>query len=31
MLDRVRIALRKGDLRSAAKYGRVFELTPVSI
>ena len=30
-LDRVRIALRKGDLRAAAKYGRVFELTPVSV
>ena len=29
-LDAVRKALRDGDLDSAAKLGRVFELTPVS-
>ena len=29
-LDAVRLALRKGDVTEAAKYGRVFELTPVS-
>jgi hypothetical protein len=29
-LDSVRLALRRGDLAEAAKYGRVFELTPVS-
>jgi hypothetical protein len=28
-LDAVRIALRKGDVATAAKLGRVFELTPV--
>jgi len=28
-LDRVRLALRRGDIAEAAKYGRVFELTPV--
>jgi hypothetical protein len=28
-LDAVRDALEKGDLATAAKYGRVFELTPV--
>jgi hypothetical protein len=28
-LDAVRLALRRGDLATAAKYGRVFELTPV--
>jgi hypothetical protein len=29
-LETVRIALRAGDIAEAAKYGRVFELTPVS-
>ena len=29
-LDTVRLALREGDLATAAKYGRVFELMPVS-
>ena len=29
-LDDVREALRKGDLRSAAKYGRIYELRPVA-
>ena len=29
-LETVRIALRRGDVTEAAKYGRVFELTPVS-
>jgi hypothetical protein len=29
-LDTVRLALRRGDIATAAKYGRVFELTPVS-
>ena len=29
-LDAVRLALRAGDLATAAKYGRLFELTPVS-
>jgi hypothetical protein len=28
-LDTVRKALREGDVASAAKYGRVFELVPV--
>lgn len=28
-LDSVRLALRRGDLVEAAKYARVFELTPV--
>lgn len=28
-LETVRLALRAGDLATAAKYGRVFELTPV--
>jgi len=28
-LDTVRLALRRGDLAEAAKYGRVFELTPI--
>jgi len=28
-LDAVRLALRRGDIAEAAKYGRVFELTPV--
>lgn len=29
-LDTVRLALRGGDIAEAAKYGRVFELTPVA-
>jgi len=29
-LDDVRDALRRGDLESAAKYGRIYELRPVS-
>jgi hypothetical protein len=29
-LDTVRLALRRGDTAEAAKYGRVFELTPVT-
>jgi hypothetical protein len=29
-LDAVRKALREGDIATAAKYGRVFELTPIS-
>jgi hypothetical protein len=29
-LDTVRLALRRGDLSEAAKYGRIFELTPVA-
>ena len=29
-LEAVRLALRRGDLATAAKHGRVFELTPVS-
>ena len=29
-LDKVREALRRGDLKSAAQFGRVFRLTPVS-
>ncbi len=29
-LDDVRDALRKGDLSSAAKYGRIYELRPVA-
>jgi hypothetical protein len=29
-LETVRDALRRGDLTEAAKYGRVFELTPVA-
>ena len=28
-LDEVRKALRRGDVRAAARYGRVFRLTPV--
>ena len=28
-LDAVRLALRRGDIAAAAKYGRVFELTPI--
>jgi len=29
-LETVRLALRSGDVDEAAKYGRVFELTPVA-
>ncbi len=29
-LDTSRLALRRGDVAEAAKYGRVFELTPVA-
>ena len=29
-LDAVRLALRRGDITEAAKYGRVFELKPVA-
>jgi hypothetical protein len=29
-LEAVRLALRRGDLPEASKYGRVFELTPVA-
>jgi hypothetical protein len=29
-LDAVRLALRTGNIAEAAKYGRVFELTPVA-
>ena len=29
-LDAVRLALRRGDIKSAAKLGRVFELIPVA-
>ncbi len=29
-LDEVREALRRGDIKSAAKFGRVFRLTPVN-
>lgn len=29
-LDAVRMALRTGDIQTAAKYGRIFELQPVS-
>ncbi len=29
-LDNVRDALRQGDLESAARYGRVYELRPVA-
>lgn len=29
-LDAVRLALRRGDLSEAAKYGRIIELTPVA-
>ena len=28
-LDTVRLALRRGDVAEAAKYSRVFELTPI--
>ena len=30
ILDTVRLALRAGNITEAAKYGRVFELTPVA-
>lgn len=30
-LDDVRDALRRGDLKSAGRYGRVFTLTPVAM
>lgn len=30
-LDDVREALRKGDTTTAARYGRVFSLTPIAI
>ena len=30
-LDDVREALRRGDVRTAAKYSRVFTLTPVAV
>lgn len=29
-LEAVRLALRRGDIAEAAKYGRVFELKPVA-
>jgi hypothetical protein len=29
-LEAVRLALREGDLSTAARYGRVFTLTPIS-
>jgi len=29
-LEAVRLALRRGDIAEAAKYGRVFEQTPVA-
>ena len=29
-LETVRLALQRGDIAEAAKYGRVFELTPVA-
>jgi hypothetical protein len=29
-LDTVRLALRRGDVAEAAKYGRVYELKPVA-
>jgi hypothetical protein len=29
-LDAVRLALRRGDVAEAAKYGKVFELKPVA-
>jgi len=28
-LDAVRLALRRGDIAEATKYGRIFELTPI--
>jgi hypothetical protein len=30
-LDAVRLALRAGEIAEAAKHGRVFELTPISV
>lgn len=30
-LDAVRVALRTGDLKAAAKLGRVFQLKPVAV
>jgi hypothetical protein len=30
-LEAVRLALRNGDVAEAAKYGRIFELRPVSV
>ena len=30
-LDDVRLALRQGDLRTAARYARVYTLTPVAV
>jgi hypothetical protein len=30
-LDTVRLALRRGEIAEASKYGRVFELTPVAL
>ena len=30
-LEVVRLALRRGDIAEAAKYGRVFKLTPVAV
>jgi hypothetical protein len=30
-LDSVRLALRRGDVAEAAKHGRVFELTPITV
>lgn len=30
-LDEVRDALRRGDLKAAARLGRVFELTPIAV
>jgi hypothetical protein len=30
-LERVRLALRRGDIAEVAKDGQVFELTPVSV
>jgi len=29
-LDAVRLALKRGDIVEAAKYGRIFELTPIA-
>ena len=29
-LDEVRLALRRGDLSAAAKFGKVYQLTPVA-
>jgi len=29
-LDAVRLALKRGDIAEASKYGRVFELTPLA-